>query len=226
MDGEGERMAARVRRGVARGRAATAQARPKEPLPVALPSQDRSTIEDRVEGLRKRALRFPEGKRQPPHLDPLLPERLFPPLRDTPAPIQPLFPPPGHFQQDAARYVLPESGYGADTIRQERVNDMKKTTQMAKVTPTYKMDAAGEKRFFCANGEVFANLQQLHVGLLTMKDDHFRHHANETKNDFASWIAGVFGDQRLAKELGAVRSRALMAYKVGQTLKTVRAQKK
>lgn len=206
--------------------AVTTSAVPSMATPTSLPLRRYSTIENRVEGLHRKSLLFPQGQRQPPHLNPLLPERLFPPTRDSPGPIQPLFPPPGNFPQELSRYLLPESGYGANTIQQERVNDMKKTTQMTKVTPAYKMDAAGDKRFFCTSGDVFANLQQLHVGLLTMKDDHFRHHANEAKNDFASWIAGVFGDQQLSKELGSVRSRALMAYKVGQRLKAVRVQKR
>ncbi len=93
-------------------------------------------------------------------------------------------------------------------------------------SPTYVMDAPKEKSFFCANGESYANLRQLHVGLLTMKDEHFRHHVNDQKNDFARWVADVFGDASLSKELGRVHSRALTAYKVGQRIKGAKQQKK
>lgn len=90
------------------------------------------------------------------------------------------------------------------------------------VSPSYVMDAEGEKRFFCSNGQTFANLRDLHAGLLMMKDEHFRHHVSEAKNDFASWIKGVFGDQVLAAELSQVRSRALTAYKVGQRVRALK----
>lgn len=189
--------------------AALAVAQMQTERQVGAPLRVQGTIEDRVEGLRRKSMRFPQGQRMPPHLYPLLPDHLFPPTRDTPSPIQPLFPPPGRFTQDTGRYVRNEDY----TIANTEVNTM------GKLTPSYAMDAQGEKCFFCANGEKYANLRQLHVGLLTMRDEHFRHHVGSGKNDFAAWIAGVFGDQALAAELGKVHSRALTAYKVGQRMR-------
>jgi hypothetical protein len=105
--------------------------------------------------------------------------------------------------------------------RQERQTDSQEVEKM-NVSPSYAMDAQGDKRFFCANGQVFANLRDLHAGLLMMKDEHFRHHVSDQKNDFAAWIGGVFGDQVLAAELSQVRSRALTAYKVGQRVRSLK----
>ena len=192
---------------------------PKRPPSAAAPGRPMlrppTTIDDRVEGIRRKSLRFPQGQRHPPHLSPLLPDRMFPPLRDTPGPIHPLFPPPGNFPTDLSRYA------GLD-----RIYELIEVRQMANTTPTYLADAQGDKRFFCANGEVFANLRQLHVGLLTMRDEHFRNHVNDGKNDFARWIADVLSDSALAGDLGRVRSRALTAYKVGQRMKQVRLRGK
>ena len=185
------------------------------PLPVETPLRQYGTIEDRVEGLRRKSMRFPQGTRLPAHLDPLLPDSIFPPTRDSPSPIHPLFPPPGRFRQDSMNYVNIDD-YIPRQTRSSEVN------QMGKLSPTYACDAQGDKKFFCVSGTAYANLRQLHVGLLTMKDEHFRHHVSAEKNDFARWVADVFGDAQLAAELGKVHSRALTAYKVGQRIRGLR----
>ena len=187
-----------------------------------------STLEDRVEGFRKKSLRFPQGSRLPPHLSPLLPDTLFPPTREGPSPIHPLFPAPSPFPQDPARYIRPEQGYALPGHLAQRDEDKHSTVsevnEMSNISPSYAVDAPHDKSFFCVNGEKYANLRQLHVGLLTMKDDHFRHHVNEGKNDFATWIADVFADRALSKELSRVHSRALTAYKVGQRVRHLRTR--
>jgi hypothetical protein len=117
-----------------------------------------------------------------------------------------------------ARAVQASAGLVADNGNQP---DSTEVDEM-NISPSYVMDSEGEKRFFCSNGQTFANLRDLHAGLLMMKDEHFRHHVSEAKNDFAAWIKGVFGDQVLAAELSQVRSRALTAYKVGQRVRSLK----
>jgi hypothetical protein len=119
----------------------------------------------------------------------------------------------------AARVMRAE---GAQMSAQPEKTQSQTEVDEMNVSPSYVMDAEGDKRFFCANGQTFANLRDLHAGLLMMKDEHFRHHVSEAKNDFASWIKGVFGDQVLAAELSQVRSRALTAYKVGQRVRALK----
>jgi hypothetical protein len=298
---------------------------------------DMSPLELRLDGLVREFMLWPHGPKTPPFLSTLLPDALFPAVREPakdqeriikrvkerapkpafqesavpelflpldrnespfPAePIKPLFPPPGNFHSDPARYIRPDNLYsprketkipqamidalallfngGAATLTTGPVMQAR-TTQEAptpaqptkssvqtkvqlmnakaaarqaqreqgrrltapdlagqgkpdtqevekmNVSPSYAMDAQGDKRFFCANGQVFANLRDLHAGLLMMKDEHFRHHVSDQKNDFAAWIGGVFGDQVLAAELSQVRSRALTAYKVGQRVRSLK----
>ena len=194
----------------------------------------RSTLDYRVQGIVDKSRRFPGGTKMPPHLSPLLPDRMFPPSREVPSPIHPLFPPPSPFPQDPARYILPDHSYMGNQV--STANSINTSTQsvnmdaspevntMSNISPSYALDAPHEKSFFCVNGEKYKNLRDLHVGLLTMKDEHFRHHVNDAKNDFARWVADVFADNALAKEMTRVRSRALSAYKVGQRVKHVRTR--
>jgi len=59
-------------------------------------------------------------------------------------------------------------------------------------------DAGGAKRFFCHDGCISENLQQLADCLSNMSDDSYRHHVTPLKNDFSNWIRDVFGDDKLA----------------------------
>ena len=62
-------------------------------------------------------------------------------------------------------------------------------------------DAPDDKRFFCHDGCAPRNLYQLADCLSHISADSFRHHVNETRNDFANWVRDVFGDDKLEKDL-------------------------
>ncbi len=62
-------------------------------------------------------------------------------------------------------------------------------------------DANPEHYFFVQDGMVLKSVLDLSKHLDKMADDIFRHHVNEMKNDFASWIKDVFREQNLAEEL-------------------------
>jgi hypothetical protein len=62
-------------------------------------------------------------------------------------------------------------------------------------------DTGGDKRFFCHDGCIAQNLQQLVDCLVNMTDDSYRHHVTPLKNDFSNWIRDVFGDDKLANDL-------------------------
>ena len=172
----------------------------------------------------RKSLRFPYGSRLPAHLSPLLPDTMFPPTRDPGSPIHPLFPPPSPFPRDPTRYLLPDHQYMPNQPSESREDN--EVNEMKNMTPSYVINAPEDKRFFAINGEVYANLKQLHAGLLMMKDEHFRHHVSQEKNDVKAWIAGVFADHSLAKDISRVRSRSLTAYKVGQRVRQLRMRKK
>jgi len=62
-------------------------------------------------------------------------------------------------------------------------------------------DSKSEHYFFVNDGTVLKNVLDLSKQLDKMADDVFRHHVNETKNDFAIWIKDIFKEEKLAKEL-------------------------
>ena len=62
-------------------------------------------------------------------------------------------------------------------------------------------DTNPEHYFFVQDGKVIKNVLELSRQLDNMADDIFRHHVNDMKNDFASWIKNVFKQEKLAKEV-------------------------
>jgi hypothetical protein len=62
-------------------------------------------------------------------------------------------------------------------------------------------DTNPDHYFFVQDGKVIKNVLELSRQLDNMADDIFRHHVNDMKNDFASWIKNVFKQEKLAKEL-------------------------
>ena len=68
-------------------------------------------------------------------------------------------------------------------------------------------DVPVEKRFYCNDGRILNNMEELVSALKVMSDETFRYHANESRNDFSTWIADVIGDDKLAADLRKVTSR-------------------
>lgn len=69
-------------------------------------------------------------------------------------------------------------------------------------------DVSGDKRFFCHDGCIASNLQELANCLSHMSEQRYNHHVTAEKNDFSNWVRDVFGDTRLANELARSRNRA------------------
>ena len=69
-------------------------------------------------------------------------------------------------------------------------------------------DAGGDKCFFCHDGCVSRNLQQLAECLAHMTEDSYNHHVSPHKNDFSTWVRDVFGDDKLASDLTRCADRA------------------
>jgi len=75
------------------------------------------------------------------------------------------------------------------------------TKKNAKISKDILKEAKPEHYFFVQDGMVLKSVLDLSKYLDKMADDIFRHHVNEIKNDFASWIKDVFKEQKLAEEL-------------------------
>ncbi len=76
-----------------------------------------------------------------------------------------------------------------------------------------------EQAFVCRNGRVLKNLHELANALVSMDDGTFSHHVTKEKNDFSSWIQGVFQDEKLAKQISKIRNREGIRSKLNDALK-------
>jgi hypothetical protein len=65
----------------------------------------------------------------------------------------------------------------------------------------------GCKVFNSKCGNKFNNLIELASAIKDMKDEHFQHHVNESKNDFASWAKDCLEEKELAAELLKYKSK-------------------
>ena len=68
-------------------------------------------------------------------------------------------------------------------------------------------EAPEEHHFVVADGRKLKNILELADALETMSEEIFRHHANEFKNDFSSWVKDVFYDHSLAEDIGRAKNR-------------------
>ena len=68
-------------------------------------------------------------------------------------------------------------------------------------------EAPEEHHFVVADGKKLKNIIELADALETMSEEIFRHHANEFRNDFSSWVKDVFYDHSLAEDISRAKSR-------------------
>lgn len=61
--------------------------------------------------------------------------------------------------------------------------------------------------FYCVNGDVYQNLDQLCAGLERIRDDQFWFHAQWETSDFSRWVRSVVGDEDLAEKLRRCATR-------------------
>ncbi|MFH1771117.1 MAG: hypothetical protein ABH828_06210 [archaeon] len=58
-----------------------------------------------------------------------------------------------------------------------------------------------EVSFYIVNGTVCSDLLELAEALEGLAEDHFKHHVNEMKNDFANWVEHIIEEPQLANKL-------------------------
>ena len=79
-------------------------------------------------------------------------------------------------------------------------------------------NVSDEKRFYCQDGRYLKNLKELQEALGQISGETYRAHANESKNDFSTWVRDVFGDDKLSSDLLKSPSQALAAKAVADRL--------
>lgn len=83
-----------------------------------------------------------------------------------------------------------------------------KTKTIEKITSK----VPAEYVFWCHDGNVFADLNELARGLRDMSDETFAYHSNSEKHDFGNWVRDIIGDGQLADELANASSRLEAAF--------------
>jgi hypothetical protein len=76
--------------------------------------------------------------------------------------------------------------------------------------------------FWCRDGSVFKNLDELKSGLARISDETFAYHVTPTKNDFSAWVRTTVGDSKLATDLDKSGSRAQALKRVEERLAFLR----
>jgi hypothetical protein len=61
--------------------------------------------------------------------------------------------------------------------------------------------------FYCHDGTIFSDVNELAAGLATMADETYYYHSNLEKQDFSNWVGDVIGDKKLANDLARAESR-------------------
>ncbi|MCB9359173.1 hypothetical protein H6503_04540 [Candidatus Woesearchaeota archaeon] len=83
------------------------------------------------------------------------------------------------------------------------------------------------KEFITMSGKKIANLYELYDTLIEMPDDEFKHHVDDSKNDFMNWIEHIIDDKKLAEKLSPLKSKEKILDEIEEhVLKASRQQKK
>lgn len=90
-----------------------------------------------------------------------------------------------------------------------KVSDDSKKLQSVEVIIKKKImgEAPIEHHFVVADGRKLKNILELADALETMSEEIFRHHANDFKNDFSTWVKDVFYDHSLADDISRAKTR-------------------
>ena|SRR3989338_1302787 len=86
----------------------------------------------------------------------------------------------------------------------------------------YLCDVAPEQCFWVNNGPILKNIEELANALPDMAEDTFRHHVNNEKNDFSSWVRDIIGDAKLANDLLSSKNRDSALKKVSGRVNSLR----
>ena len=70
-----------------------------------------------------------------------------------------------------------------------------------------------DKVFWCHDGMVVRNMDELVAALRDMSEETFCYHATGEKNDFSAWVGDVVGDVTLANQLKKAADSATSARK-------------
>jgi hypothetical protein len=68
------------------------------------------------------------------------------------------------------------------------------------VSKSWLANVPEDKVFWCHDGRIIKNVEELSAGLQQMSEETFRYHVTEQRNDFSKWIQDAIGDYELSTE--------------------------
>jgi hypothetical protein len=84
----------------------------------------------------------------------------------------------------------------------------KKAAPVKKTENKKKLEKVSEAVvFWCNDGQIFRDLNDLINGFDIMSDETFFYHQNDAKNDFSCWVMDIIGDQALAQDLKSAKTK-------------------
>ncbi len=84
---------------------------------------------------------------------------------------------------------------------------IKPQAQVKKQPERLLVKVPAENVFWCHDGRVFADINELAEGLAAMSDETFAYHSNLERQDFSKWVRDVIGDEQLAIDLMRATNR-------------------
>ena len=100
------------------------------------------------------------------------------------------------------------------------------------MSKTVKLDAAKllarvpeEYVFWCQDGHVLRDINELGEALASMSDEIFVSHSNTEKNDFANWVRDIIKDEKLARDLMNSSDREQAAKRVAERVDYLRTKR-
>ncbi|MFH1672276.1 MAG: hypothetical protein ABIF87_02445 [Pseudomonadota bacterium] len=85
-------------------------------------------------------------------------------------------------------------------------------------------DVPEDKVFWCCDGKVLKNLNDLALALKEMTEEIYLSHVNGNKNDFSNWVQDVIGDVTLSHQLKKGKTSFTAARRVRDRLEWLKAR--
>ena len=103
--------------------------------------------------------------------------------------------------------MVKKRGKSGKTLEHAVRKNSKKQTIEVIIRKKILGEAPVEHHFVVADGRKLKNIIELADALETMSEEIFRHHANEFRNDFSSWVKDVFYDHSLAEDISRAKNK-------------------
>jgi len=86
-------------------------------------------------------------------------------------------------------------------------NKTKKRTSKTNTKNNLKKNIPEKHYFVLVTGEKLRNIKELADTLERIDENHYKHHVNETRNDFANWINDIFEEFDLAEKIKTAKNK-------------------